>query len=401
VHLIFPENCSEKFIMKKGAMICMNTQNSGLAVYQDEPQESFEICIASTLREKLAIFRLRYRIYAEEMSKNFPCMDHDNKLLYDALDESGILVYAKIGTKVIGTLRVNIGRVDDFPPFWVEVLDLPKFLEFDSQQLFAYSSKFMVLQDYRNSTVAYLLLNKAYELYCRHKITFSFGVSNFHLLRLYEQLGFRRYSRNFVDPGYGILAPHVMLVDDVAHLKAVHSSYYRIARKKEILGTPATQWFYENFPENPVILNSHLVSEEELWNYLCNRYGCPPNQAISVLRELSEAEAKKFLHCCGVVVNCQPGDQLTFRGDVCLELNVLIAGRLKAASPRSSAIMPGQFFGASGLVNHHKHLQNISAVTDAEILVLADSAFTKFRHSQPGIADKILQYLGRKKSITA
>ena len=380
----------------------MKKQQLGLVVDQATNQENpVEICIAVSPEEKLAIYRLRYRIYAEEMSKNFPSMDHDKKLLSDELDDSAILVYAKIGSKFIGTVRVNIGRIEDFPLFWEQVLSLHKFLEFGEQQRFAYTSKFMVLQEYRNSAVAYLLAAKAYELYCQHEIQFSFGVCNFHLLRLYEQFGFRRFGRNFVDPGYGILATYVLVVDDISHLRAVRSPFYRIARKRECLNTQPAEWFSKKFSENTDIINSQLISEDGLWNYLCTRYECRPNQLISILHRLSEAEAKKFLHCCGVVVRCHPGDQIAFCEDICYELNVLIAGQLKSFKSRSTTVMPGQSFGAPGLVYPRKHTEDIFAVTDAEILVLANSAFERFRHSHPDIAEKITQALSRKKRITA
>lgn len=380
----------------------MKKQQLELVVDQATNQENpVEICIAVSPEEKLAIYRLRYRIYAEELSWNVPGMEHDKKLLSDDLDDLAILVYAKIGSRLIGTVRVNIGRIEDFSPFWREVLSLQRFVEYDDRQLFAYTSKFMVLQDYRNSTVAYLLAAKAYELYCQHKIQFSFGICHFYLLRLYEQFGFRRFRGNFVAPGYGIATPYVLIVDDINHFRAVRSPFYRIARKRECLNTQPAEWFSKKFPENTDIINSQLISEDGLWNYLCTRYECLPNQLISILHRLSEAEAKKFLHCCGVVVRCQPGDQIAFRGDMCYELSVLIAGQLKSFKSRNATVAPGQCFGAPGLVYQRKHTEDIFAVTDAEILVLANSAFERFRHSHPDIAEKITQALSRKKRITA
>lgn len=373
----------------------MKNSDFGLALAQNVHQETpIEICVASTAEEKQGIYRLRYQIYAEEMSKNFPCMDHNKKLLYDELDNHALLVYAKTGSQFIGTLRINMGRIDDFPPFWADTLLLHKFLEYDRQQIFAYTSKFMVAQNYRYSTVPYLLSAKAYEIYCMHQIQFSFGVCNLHLLRLYEQFGFRRYGRNFVDPGYGLLATYVLLVDDIKHLRAVHSPFYRIARKRGSLDNRAAEWFYEQFSENSVIINSQLVSEEDLWNYLYTRLRYKPNQILSILQGVSDAEAKKFLHCCGVVAQCRAGDQIAFRGDICYELNILITGRLGSSAGDAYSISSGQCFGAPALVHHFGHKEDIYSITETEILVLAHSAFFKFRHSHPHIANKVIQNLG-------
>lgn len=357
-------------------------------------KQTVKLGMATTPEEKFEVYRFRYRIYAEEMSKRFPNMDHKNKVLYDELDDWAFIVYAKAGAEIIGTLRVNIGELNDFSPFWIQVLDLNKFAKFNNKQRFAYTSKFMVTPSYRNSTVSYLLAAESYELYCKHSVQFSFGVCNFHLLRLYEQFGFRRFGRNFIDDGYGLLAPYVLLVDDIAHLRAVRSPFFRAARKRNSLNKEALSWFSSEFSETGAIINSQLVSPEELWTLLSLRFDASPNQALTILHGLSNIEALNFLHCCGVVVQCFAGDQIVFKGDTSYGLNLLISGRLQQANylhAITDNISLGQPIGINGLVNHPTHTENIFAITDAEILVLSSLAFPKFRHLHPDIANKIMQ----------
>lgn len=366
-------------------------------------KETVKLGMAITPEEKLEVYRFRYRIYAEEMSKHFPNMDHKNKLLFDDLDDWAFIVYAKAGSEIIGTLRVNIGELNDFSPFWIQVLDLKKFADFNtSEQKFAYTSKFMVAPAYRNSTASYLLAAESYDLYCKHKVQFSFGVCNFHLLRLYEQFGFRRFGRNFIDEGYGLLAPYVLLVDDIAHLRAVRSPFFRAARKRDSLNTEASNWFAANFPEAEKILNSQLVRPEELWTFLTARFGAAPNQALTILHGLSDIEALNFLHSCSVVVQCLAGDQISLKGDTNYALNLLISGRLEQTNTLPSSthtILLGQPIGVNGLINHPAHTENIFAVTDVELLVLSSLAFPKFRHQHPDIADKILQNMANVMAI--
>ena len=112
------------------------------------------IGIATTLKEKREIYRLRYRIYIEEMAMYITSADHDNNLLYDDLDKWGILLYAKSGSELIGTIRVNIGQQSEFPPDLSQFLSLKRFQKFyreNNQQIFAYSSKLMVAPHCRNS----------------------------------------------------------------------------------------------------------------------------------------------------------------------------------------------------------------------------------------------------------
>lgn len=359
--------------------------------HSKEDSQTVYLGIATTPEEKLEIYRFRYHIYAEEMSKRFPNMDHNNKLLYDELDDWGVLLYAKAGEEIIGTLRINIGLLTDFSSFWVQALSLNRFAQFKNNQKFAYTSKFMVSESYRNSTVSYLLSSKSYELSYNQQVQFSFGVCTFHLLRLYEQFGFRRFGRNFVDDGYGLLAPYVLLVDDVEHLRAVRSPFFRQARKRTHLNNQAAKWFDVEFTETSNILNSQLVSQEDLWMFLYSRFESSPTQTISVLQNLSDVEAIKFIHCCGVVVQCHPGDHITFQGDTSYALNILISGSLGSLNVLETKFHVGQSIGANGLVHHPMHNEDIIAITNVEILVLSSLAFPKFCNSYPDIANKIIQ----------
>ena len=246
-------------------------------------QETIQIGITKTEKEKNEIYRLRYQIYVEEMSWQVVSIDHSKKLLFDELDDWGILLYAKVGEEIIGTLRINIGTITDFPLHKRHILSLDRFQKFyknNQPANFAYSSILMVTPPYRNSMASYLLLEKGYEIYCNHQVQFSFCVCGFHLLRFYEQLGTRRFGKNFIDPDYGILTPVVLLVDDIEYLRMLRSPFWRLARKRKIINSEVRKWFYGQFTETSDIINSQLVSEDELWIILCNRLGNCPNGYI-------------------------------------------------------------------------------------------------------------------------
>ena len=361
------------------------------------PENLIKIGIAIMPAEKREIYHFRYQTYIEEMSKHLEDTDYANKLLYDELDEWTILLYAKIGSELIATARVNIGTLVDFPQKVVDVLSLDTFQNYhtgNGDQNFAYVTKLMIAPAHRSSPVFYLLIAKCYDLFCSNQVQFAFGGCNFHLLRLYEHIGFHRYYKNFVYPGYGLLTPIVLAVDDIQHFRAIRSPYFRIARKRVTLNTQAVEWFHTKITDQSHIINSNIVKEEELWSILCNRLSCPPTEAITALRELSITEAKKLLHCCGIYVQCDPGNIITNQGDVSYSYNILISGRLKSLTfhlPVKEYTLPGQHFGANGLTEHNKHTEDIVAIDSVEILVLSGMAFQKFFHSYPDIAHKIVQ----------
>jgi len=367
--------------------------------------QKIEVGIASTEWERQEIFRMRYRIYVEEMGRQPVAADHRRKLLADELDRWALLLYAKAGSELIATMRINIGLIDEFPRDLARLLYMDKFRRFcedSGYPLVAFSSKLMVSPAYRNSSALHLLTAKGYELYCNHQVQFNFGGCNFYLLRLYEQFGCRRFGRNFVDPGFGLLAPFVLLVDDIEHLKAVRSPFIRIARKKTVLNSDVKAWFYREFPEAASVMNSQLTTEEELWRFLCNRLGGSPEERIPVLKGLSGEEARKFFHSCGVSVRCNRGDHVITRDMVSDELNILVSGTLFSSDRNDGSrnlIIPGGHFGANGLVDQAVHAKDIIAATTVEMLVLSRQYFAKFCREKPEVALKIRRNLSDDRNM--
>jgi len=379
----------------------INSYHQPVSPIKETSDNTIKIAIATTPAEKQEIFRFRYKTYVEEMSKQIEGIDHANKLLKDELDEWGLLLYAKIGEQLIATSRINIGNLKKYPKKLVGILSLDKFQDCyteSTEQSFAYVTKLMVAPAHRSSPVLYLLIAKCYELCCENQVQFAFGACNFHLLRLYEQMGFHRYCYNFVDPGYGLLAPIVMSIDDIQHFRTVRSPLLRAARKRREVSTQSVQWFNTNIRKHSKVINSQIVSDEELWSVLCENLDRPPTEAVSVLQDLTVIEAKLFLHCCSTLIHCNSGDIITMQGDVSYSYNLLISGKLTSLtfiSPIKHYASPGQHFGANGLTEHNRHTEDIMAISSSEIMVLSGIAFQRFRHSYPDIAHKIVRNLRR------
>lgn len=355
-----------------------------------------KICIATTLEEKLAVYRFRYRVYIEEMALKLPAVDHNNKLLYDELDNWGMSLYAQIGSEIIGTQRINIGPLSKFPQDLKHHLSLPRFQKFHNEngfQNFAYTSKLMVGEAYRNSVAMYLLMVKAYELCCIHQVQFCFGICNFHLLRIYEQFGCQRCGQIIAAPGFdGVLIPVVLLIDDIKHLRAVGSPLLRLARKRGPITSKVREWFHDEFPNHAEIINSQLVGEEDLWLILSKYLKRNPQHMLPVLRGIAEKDARKFLHSCGIIMKCRMGDYITLSGYTSHTLNILLSGRVRSTTHDSYPnALSGQCFGTAGLVGQPRCQEDIYAITDSVILVLIRFSFQKFAHSHPDIAGQILQ----------
>ena len=225
------------------------------------------ISIATTPEEKKKeIYRLRYNVYAEEIGYNLVSVDHQNKLLYDDLDEWGTLFYAKFGSKIIGTVRVNIGQISDFSSEIVETYFMERFQKFykrNENYNFGLATKGMVSSTYRKFPVFTMLMTKVFEAYCENHVHFGFGNSNFHLLPLHEHYGHRRIGKNIVEPNLGLMASFVVLPDDIHHLQRVNFSFYKTALAKgKTQNKQVVDWFLAEFSEAVNIVNSQFTTEE-------------------------------------------------------------------------------------------------------------------------------------------
>lgn len=371
-------------------------KNINQATSVSTKEEPIRIGIATTPEEKREVYRFRYNIYAEEIGYDLPYADHENKFLYEELDDWAILLTAHVGSILIGTTRVNVGKISDFPPDIVEAYCMDKFRKFYDEEdnpYFTVISRGMVSPQFRSSATAYLFMVKMYELCCDYQVQFSFLECNFHLIQFYERTGQIRIDKNTLDPNDGSpLASLVMLIDDVDHLQAVGSPLFRTARKKTVLNRDAVNWFYSEFShEINTTVNSRLVTAEELWTIIYQYLGNLPNHSISLLNGLSVLEAKLFLHSCGSIVHCYAGEYIASCGSISQELIILLSGTAK--SSQKGTIMQGQYCGDNGLAYQTQHTSTVIALEDLDILVLSYYNFSNFMKRNSTISRKILSNL--------
>lgn len=362
----------------------------------ESTSQSIQIKIALTPAEKQAVYRLRYKVYVEEMAKEKIIADYSNKMLYDDFDGWGILIYAQIDSKIIGTARVNVGNLSCFPEQLIDDLGMNEFQTDKNnweQEKFTYASKLMIDPKYRNSAVLYMLFAKCYEVSLQNQVLFAFTDCNVHLIRLYEQMGFNRYGKNFTDEGYGLLVPVVLTIWDFGHYRKVRSPLYRITRKLKADNLQSVEWFHQRFMAKET-LNSQLLSKEELWDRIISLIKASPLEVMPELAGLSEEEAQTFFHACGSLVECEPGDMFTLQGEISYSYNILLSGKFKSltiVNPIREFDKPGQVIGVNGLTEHNIHIENIVAVTSIKILVLTGLTFPKYSNAHFDTAHKIIK----------
>lgn len=376
-------------------------KNPGLIQQPSDLSEGqVQISIATTKDEKEAIYKFRYQVYIEEMGKPLESADHAKGVIYDPLDDRSVLVYAKTNAAIIGTSRLTIAKAAAFPVPLQKIFSMDEFENLYPQAPLSLATKLAVKAEYRGSQVLYSISNKAYEVWREHNVQYTFGGCNPCLIPLYEQLGFQRFAANFTDPGYGMLTPLVLIVEDISHFRAVRSPFYRIARRWT--NDPMSSIKYlDAFPSAASFINTQLVNKEALWDIVTLMLGCSPLKGIHLLNGLTKEDSAALLHL-GAIFPCAPGDKIYGYGEKSSEIYIALSGMLLCESFGSErTLRPGSHFGNVDIFAPRPVSETVTAVSDAHILVISWQALERFSQTRHVAALQVIQNLERLSKKTA
>lgn len=108
--------------------------------------------LASSDDEREAIFRLRYRVYVEEMGRLQKDADHARHRTQDTLDSRGHLLGAWNAGALVGTVRTNFLREDDIGVYR-ELYRLDQLADHEAKHS-SITTRMMVLAQARHTRVA-------------------------------------------------------------------------------------------------------------------------------------------------------------------------------------------------------------------------------------------------------
>ncbi len=372
---------------------------------RSNPLDQIHIELATTAKEKEKVYRLRYRIYVEEMGRRISRADHRRRLLYDDMDDWGLLFYARAGREIVGTVRLHIGRKDDSPPELTAPMAMDKFQDFcasaGASHPLSFASKGMIASHYRKSRAHHLLCTHYYQACRSHDVLFHFSGGAPSLVAMHEHLGARRYKSNFFVPDYGCMVPFVTLLDDIDHLRRVRSPFGEVAGQWPN-STESAAWFAREFPHAGTrYINKQLTAEAELWRIMGEKLGQPPEKAIGIFRGLTEAEASICANA-GHMVYFDQADTAVFPDDMSNEIFVIMSGvlsvRRHTPGRRTSVaiLRPGQVYGEKNFVAHTRQNATVVAQTDADLLVLPRHALERLETQHPAVAAKLLHNIGAR-----
>lgn len=369
----------------------------------ERPQ--LRVATATTEEERWRVYRFRYAALVEDQNVESPAADHENRILYDAVDDDAVIFYLTEKNRIIATARLApLGRMR-FPAWQSEAFQFENFADF-APGAKAFTSRFISDREWRASPALAVLFGAIYKFARERSVRFLFLNSPPAQIHIFERLGYRRLGANFRNEA-GFQVPLVLLTDDIQHMAAIDSPFRRLAMQYKNSAETAN-WFAKAFPGLDALGTRPNMTEDDFWAYLTQRLDQIPIAGVPLLEGLSFTEAKQFLSV-GTVLNCAAGDPIIRSGDTGDEMFVLLSGSAEVRGSDGAEplalLEKGDVFGELGFLAQTPRTAHVVAADDLEVLILTQEFLHKAMEKMPEISLKVLFNLslvlcGRLKTTT-
>jgi hypothetical protein len=185
---------------------------------------SLEIRRVTEPAELEEVFRLRYRVYVQELQYPQRYADPCSQTVREPLDEMGHILGLFDHSRLVGTCRINPAAESDLGEY-VELYQLQRFVPFFPRHV-SVTTKGMILPEYRAGVPCLKMVLDCFR-YLRMltpAICFNFIDARPHLLPLHRKVGYRQVFPNFQHPDFGkVVHPLVLVVRDQGYLRWIQS----------------------------------------------------------------------------------------------------------------------------------------------------------------------------------
>jgi predicted GNAT family N-acyltransferase len=186
-----------------------------------------EIRLVETDEEREQVFKLRYKVFVEEMGKTPHHANHQHKTLIEPLDSSANIFSAFHNGKVVGTARNNLARTSNLE-YYPQLYKMD-FVGNAHPKYTSISGKLMVLKEFRGNQIAIHLIKENYRQMLIEGIKFDFSECDSSLVSYYNKLGYKSIG-TLNHPEYGEGTILMLDVLDLEHLERVGSPFKEICK---------------------------------------------------------------------------------------------------------------------------------------------------------------------------
>ncbi len=354
----------------------------------------------TTREEREAIYRFRYWIYAVELGKQLPGMDHVRGTYSDELDDGGVLLAAvdQDTGHLVGTscaTRISRCGVSDR---LVQQLDLGPMCDLFGEDAISISGGFMVDPVYRGRTVASLLAGTQYQLGLDTGTRVSVLLCELGLLRLYYQVGYRPYTSPLhPHDSAGLRMPLALTLHDRGHLQRRSSPLLGLLpAAQDDRGATAQSLAnaYTAFSDVP----TEPMEKRALWAAIA--HSAPAEQDANVFTGFDKGEIGYFLDRFAVLALPQ-GEHFYRVGKRAKGLAVVLNGQLGVTlqsgdDPHFLGVLrPGDVVGEVAGVLEGGRSETVVALQDSQVLLLPEDIHEHLERRDVTLAYRFSRNLAR------
>jgi len=364
--------------------------------------DDIHIGFAETDEERTAVFRFRYDIYVDEMGRYRGVADHERRLLREPEDDYSRIFYASQRGEVVATSRLTWGGDAPFPKRMIDQFGLAPFLAEVAAEHIAVGERGMIVPRLRGSDLLIRMMRFSGQHFVRpRRIQLIFGACEPHLLTGYLALGHRTYARTNINSSEsGYLIPLIVVVEDVAHLRAIgspladdaidHGADSRIPRCAELI-----------IAEGGAVRSSRVSAGRHFWEEINGALDAFGGATVAAFDGLSEAEVERCLGKSNII-ECEAGDRVLKKGGVARNMFVVLSGTLEARDGDAvvNVLSAGDIFGEMAFLLETPRSLDVYAATDGtRILSLSETTIRKLIHGEPTVAAHLLLNISKMLSL--
>lgn len=354
------------------------------------PGARLQVREAANAQQLRKIMIFRNRIMVDELGISPSPVNNARHLEEMARDKIARHLFLTADNAIAGYLRLYTSDMLGPSQEMIGNYGLDAFAEFDAKCL-SFTDHMVIAAGWRDGKVPALMRAAAFKLARNDGAHFDFTYCPPALVGLYEKIGYRCYSENYLETDEGLQVPMILVMDDIEHLIAINSPFANLATS--IGPDPSfVDWFHGNFSDAVGHTVKALRNEDKLWKYLTKQLHQNPMHGVPLLDELSYDEARRFVRT-GTTLILRGGDRLARAGDMAFEAYVMLSGRLEIRDSHGSILASfekGATVGEIAYLGAMPRTADIVITEDAEVLVLTQDMFRKTIKSDPAIASKVL-----------
>jgi hypothetical protein len=340
---------------------------------------------ATTPEDREAIWRLRHRVYVEELGYDFGSTPEGR--LPDAPPRSNRLLLAEQEGEAVGTLAIDWGGDQAFGQDDRQVYQLDRFLALLPPDSLMIVTRFLSTPQARRGPAPAMLLDATLRFALDHGVAVIFLDCRPALINFYLRLGFRPYAPTTSHPIPGILVPMLLLLDDHAHLLQARSRFAMLARSRPADPVRLAK-LAALLPESSPIRT--LAAQSGDWPALAGELG----RKAELLDGLDEAEVQQLLDQ-GTILTCSPGQPIVVQGNGDRTVFLLLEGLAEVWRDGAAVgiVGPGGTFGEVALLTGRPRIADVVAATQCRLLALRDRTLALLVKDHSALAVKLLRNL--------